>query len=185
MFDISQEDEDDALITSLNTEATVRNVTFLPDNKMAIILDHEEVLMWKTDDSEAYKTFSREDFTVAIKRKITPWTYIGGCHHDFDLGKTFFLAGSSFASNPCLRVLTLNKNGKKLKPWADLSYKKNINVRCSALVQNTFITGSEDGLICAWQPQEDGTAENEDEVTQLKEKVKKSSLKSKKKPYEK
>ena len=34
-------------------------------------------MLWKTDDCEAYKTFSREDFTVAIKRKVTPWTYIG------------------------------------------------------------------------------------------------------------
>ena len=77
MFDISQESEDDALVTSLNTEGVVRSLTFLPDNKLAIILDHEEAMLWKTDDCEAYKTFSREDFTVAIKRKVTPWTYIG------------------------------------------------------------------------------------------------------------
>ena len=64
-------------MTSLNTEAVVRSLTFLPDNKLAIILDHEEAMLWKTDDCEAYKTFSREDFTVAIKRKVTPWTYIG------------------------------------------------------------------------------------------------------------
>ena len=64
-------------MTSLNTEGIVRSLTFLPDNKLAIILDHEEAMLWKTDDCEAYKTFSREDFTVAIKRKVTPWTYIG------------------------------------------------------------------------------------------------------------
>ena len=64
-------------MTSLNTEGVVRSLTFLPDNKLAIILDHEEAMLWKTDDCEAYKTFSREDFTVAIKRKVTPWTYIG------------------------------------------------------------------------------------------------------------
>ena len=49
----------------------------MSDNKLAIIQDHEEAMLWKTDDSEAYKTFTREDFTSAIKRKVTPWTYIG------------------------------------------------------------------------------------------------------------
>ena len=49
----------------------------MSDNKLAIIQDHEEAMLWKTDDSEAYKTFTREDFTSAIKGKVTPWTYIG------------------------------------------------------------------------------------------------------------
>jgi len=184
LFDISQESEDDALVTSLNTEAVIRSVTFLSDNKLAIIQDHEEALLWKTEDSEAYKTFTREDFTSAIKRKVTPWTYIGGCHHDPNSGKTYFLAGSSYESNPCLRVLNLSKT--KLKPMADLSSAKakNTTIRSSCLAQNgtTFISGSEDGLICLWSNEEQSN-ENDDNKTSNKLKAMKK-LKISKKPYD-
>lgn len=183
LFDISQENEDDALITSLNTEAPVRNVTFLPDNKMAIVLDHEEVLMWKTEDSEAFKTMTREDFTVAIKRKITPWTYVAGCHYDAKAEKTYFLAGSSCSSNPCLRILSLSSKNK-LKPFSDLHSKSATNtlIRCTAMASDgtSFITGSEDGLICVWSRQGDESEKMESLHLKAKKKDKKD-----KKPYSK
>ena len=78
IFDVSQENEDDALITTLNAEALVKSATWLKDDKIGIVFDHEEAIVWKIEDSQPYKTFNREDFTVAIKRKITPWTYIAG-----------------------------------------------------------------------------------------------------------
>lgn len=192
VFDISQESEDDALVTSLNTEAPVRSVTCLPDDKLAIILDHEEALLWKTQDSEPFKTISREDFTVAIKRKITPWTYVGGCHYDPILDKTYFLSGSSFSANPCTRVLTLNSKNK-LKAFADLPSSKkakNTLVRCSDIVnasnndgRTIFVTGSEDGNVCIWSSQEGDDAEKmASDGAQLKAKSKQK--KTGKKPYE-
>ena len=76
VFDISQDNEDDALVTTLNVEAPVKSVTWMKDDKVGVVLDHEELLLWKLEDSESYKTFSREDLTVAIKRKVTAWTYV-------------------------------------------------------------------------------------------------------------
>ena len=67
LFDISQESEDEALVTSLNTEAPVRSLTYMQDDKVAIVLDHEEAILWKTYEGQPYRTFSREDFTVAIR----------------------------------------------------------------------------------------------------------------------
>ena len=98
------------------------------------------------------------------------------------LDKTYFLAGSSYAKNPCLRVLNLSK--AKLKPFGDLnSGPKAINttVRCSALAQDgaTFVTGSEDGLICVWSVS-DGEADEESVKLKASKKAKKA-----KKPYSK
>ena len=76
VFDVSQDNEDDALVTTLNVEAPVKSVTWMKDDKVGVVLDHEELLLWKLEDSESYKTFSREDLTVAIKRKVTAWTYV-------------------------------------------------------------------------------------------------------------
>lgn len=191
VFDISQESEDDALVTSLNAEAPVRSVTCLPDDKLAIILDHEEALLWKTQDSEAFKTFAREDFTVAIKRKITPWTYVGGCHYDPILDKTYFISGSSFSDNPCTRVLTLNSKSK-LKAFADLPSSKkakNTLVRCSDIVNagdggTIFVTGSEDGNVCIWSPSSKDDAEEKLTSDGAQLKAKSKQKKAGKKPYE-
>ena len=182
IFDISQDKEEDALVTSLNAEAPIRSLTDLQDDKVAVVLDHEESLLWKTYEGQPYRTFSREDFTVAIRRKITPWTYICGVHHDQETNKTFVLSGSSYAANPCLRVLNLSKT--KLKPFADLhsSSKKptrNMIMRSSAMFQSqTFITGSEDGLISIWSPGEQEV--DKEEVN----KEKAISRSNDKKPYQ-
>ena len=148
-----------------------------------MVLDHEEALLWKTYEGQPYRTFSREDFTVAIRRKVTPWTYICGIHHDPVNNKTFVLSGSSYEANPCLRVLNLSKT--KLKPWADLhdssSKRKNMLMRSSALFQSQiFITGSEDGLISIWTPSSGQVVE---ENEPMKEKAKRTN-KNDKKPYE-
>ena len=121
-----------------------------------------------------------------VIEKLFCFLYLGGCHHDSNTGKTYFLAGSSYESNPCLRVLNLSKT--KLKPLADLNSTKakNTTVRSSCLSRNStnFITGSEDGLICVWSNNEEsngGTAEGNQTSNKLKAMKK---LKIGKKPYD-
>ena len=105
---------------------------------------------------------------------------ISGCHFDPKAEKAYFLAGSSFPNNPCLRVLNLSKT--KLKPVTDLSSKKakNTVIRSSALAEDgvTFITGSENGLLCIWA-KDDGSKKDQDE-TSLKAKDSKTNNKT---PY--
>lgn len=165
----------------MNVEAPVRSTTWIKENRLAIVLDHEEAVLWKPEDSDAYKTFNREDFTVAIRRKVTPFTYIGGCHYDSVAEKTYFIAGSSSPSNPCLRILNLSKT--KMKPVANLASSKkaaNTMVRSSTLAKDgsTFITGGEDGLICVWSK---GQAKAE----AVKEDLKAKKDKGQKNPYSK
>ena len=151
LFDISQENEDDALITALNVEAPAKSITWLKDDKVGILLDHEEIALWKIEDSQPYKIFDRENLTGAIRRKMTSWTYVSGIHFDAESEKTFVLAGSSCTSNPCSRLLNLSKT--KLKPVADFNSNKvkNTTIRASCLTKGgTLVTGSEEGYLCAW-----------------------------------
>ena len=109
---------------------------------------------------------------------------LGGCHHDSNTGKTYILSGSSYESNPCLRVLSLSKT--KLKPFADLNSAKvkNTTIRSSCLTKNgqNFITGSEDGLICIWSNEEQMNGVTEKESSSKLKAMKK--LKITKKPYD-
>ena len=118
------------------------------------------------------------------ENKNLPTNNIGGCHHDSNSGKTYFLSGSSYDSNPCLRVLNLSKT--KLKPVADLSSAKakNTTIRSSCLDQNgsRFITGSEDGLICIWSSSDEEQNKNIEENQNKLKAMKK--LKINKKPYD-
>ena len=120
-------------------------------------------------------------YTLDSKISNILFLLLGGCHHDSNSGKTYFLAGSSYESNPCLRVLNLSKT--KLKPMADLSSAKakNTTIRSSCLAQNgtTFITGSEDGLICLWSNEEQS---NDTETSNKLKAMKK--MKIGKKPYD-
>ena len=104
---------------------------------------------------------------------------ISGCHFDPKAEKAYFLAGSSFPNNPCLRVLNLSKT--KLKPVTDLSSKKakNTVIRSSALAEDgvTFITGSENGLLSIWA-KEDGSKDQDETSLKAKE-----SKKTNKTPY--
>jgi len=185
LFDISQENEDDALITALNVEAPAKSITWLKDDKVGILLDHEEIALWKIEDSQPYKIFDRENLTGAIRRKITSWTYVSGIHFDAESEKTFILAGSSCSSNPCGRLLNLSKT--KLKPVADLSSNKvkNTTIRASCLTkEGTLVTGSEEGYLCAWN--QNNTNSTTDDVV-VGENFKSTKMitngKTSKKPY--
>ena len=93
------------------------------------------------------------------------------------------LSGSSFPTNPCLRLLNLSKT--KLKPVANLTSKKAstsiVRSTCIAHDGVTFVTGSENGLISIWSP---GESNDLDEANGNSMKSQKKT-KSKKTPYSK
>jgi len=160
IFDISQSTEDDALITSINTESSIRDVHWYKNkgyDGIAATSHDEEVIVWSNIDStQPHKTFSREDLTVSMRRKTTEWIYLIGTHFKTDLQQLILMSGSSCPDNPCLRISTIKKN--KLKSFADLKFDQAGNRRNSAIVRsscydslsNAIYTGNENGDVTLW-----------------------------------
>jgi hypothetical protein len=161
VFDVSQSSEDDALITSINTESSIQDVCwykYKDRDAIAATCHDEEIALWpNVDGIEPHKTFTREDLTVSMRRKTTEWCYLIGTHFKTDSQQLMVISGSSCPEKTCLRVSTIKKN--RLKSYADLKFDKKSTVgqsivRSSLLdsFSNAFYTGNENGDLCVWMP---------------------------------
>ena len=160
VFDLAETSEDDALVTSHNTESSVSRLTWIHDRKkgadgfdtLAILSHTEELALWQTEDNEPELNFSREDACVAIRRKLTEVCYYVDVHEAGEDNELLVLAGSSVPSKPALRFAQVKKN--RLKPYADLSGHKTALTRCSVFDSQTreVFTGGEDGVVCLYRP---------------------------------
>ena len=112
-------------------------------------------MLWKIDDFGPYKTFSREDFCVAMRRNVAERAYCIDAFENGRGGDLLILGGSSDELAPCLRLSQLKKS--RLKSFADLETKKSPNrltsmTRCASFdkISRRLFTGGEDGVICRW-----------------------------------
>jgi len=183
IFDLSEPKEEDALVTCHNTEDSVSSLhwfTKKDESRYLAISTHTESLqLWDTDDYQPYQTFDRNDVAHGIRRCVPEHAYIVGMHDQEDQGFQV-LAGSRFATQPCLRLA--NVKNKKLKPFADLKDEKIGGgglVRCSAKIKSGFITGSEAGVVAVWK---EGTRSKETPTAESL-KFKSKSKTARDKPY--
>jgi len=161
VFDVSQETEDDALLSALNPEiSSVKKLTWFERKNdkeaLATTSDNEELVVWPrvvegTAGEEVRLT--REDVTIGIRRKTAEWCYLVDAHRNGNDGLTV-VAKSTFEAAPCLRLATVNKKNR-LKSYADLRYPtKNGGggARCSALdpLSGTVCVGDEQGRVHWW-----------------------------------
>ena len=178
VLDLSQPDEDEALITSHNTNDSVGRVVWYSRKEdtmqLAIHTHTEEIQLWDTDSVGPHTTLDRSSICHGIRRSVSDHTYIAGVHPvEGEEEGLVVLAGSSCVSDPCLRLARI-KN-KKVKPLAMLGRGGGV-VRSTLAVRGVYVTGGEEGIIRVW-----GEGEEEEE----KEKSGKLSKKSKSrdKPY--
>ena len=160
VFDLSQTCEDDAIETTINSESSVQRLSWFhrdssspTADSLCCITHTEEASLWKVEDVAPYKTISREDACIAMKRKVTETAYLADAFETAP-GDLLLLAGSSYAKSPCLRLAEVSKKGK-LKPYANLAKPKTTLItRCSVFTpaSGEIVTGGEDGIICVWRP---------------------------------
>jgi len=165
VFDVSQESEDDALLTALNPGvSSVRSLTWFQRKNdteaLAAISDDEELVVWpRCVEGLAGEDvrLTREDVTIGIRRKTPEWCRLVDAHPapSGNLGLTV-LAGSTFPVKPCLRLATTGaKKTIKLKSQADLKHpdtRFGYEARCSAIdtLSETVIVGDERGNVHWW-----------------------------------
>lgn len=149
--------EKDALVDSLNTESSVEQLMLYEVNQKEFIYvstHTHEVQLWKTEETQPYIHFTREDLSKGIKvcfgnefltpnklfilnfqRKSMNYCYVAGGHmtNKTDL---MLLLGSSTQKEECFRSLYI-KN-KQLQPKFNFAQNKQL-VRCSWYNKNVSI----------------------------------------------
>ena len=159
IFDVSQPDEDSALVTSHQTEDSVARLCWYSrkglDQQLAIGTHTEELQLWSTEAEGPHTVLTRAQLCHGIRRSAPEHCYMAGFHQreGGEEEGLVVVAGSSYTPDPCLR-LAMVKN-KKAKPLAMLKRKAGGGcgvARCSLQIQGTtsLVTGGEDGVVRLW-----------------------------------
>ena len=174
IYDVSQNNEDDALENSLNVETSVQKVEWFRINDedvIGCITDMETVQFWKPDDVSPYACFSRK--MLASTMYISSWdnAYITDLHKTCT-DEIVLIGGSNVNKGEYLKTL-MYRDGK-LIPSATFKNNKQV-VRCSSYdaLSETFITAGESGIISVWTLNDSG-----DNKITLKDRVKRKKCNS-------
>ncbi len=156
VLDVSQPCEDDAIVSSANTESSVQKLTWVGERGVACVTHMEELYLWNDFEGDAApaRVFNRDDVCASIRRKTSDTAYLVDCHVRAGDGCLVVLAGSSCEQNPCLRLSVLKK--MKLRPLADLRARKKSDAltRCAVFEGEVIYTGGEDGVVRLWSKKE-------------------------------
>ena len=174
VFDVSQDSEEDAIISSANTESSVQRLCWVGEKGLVCITHTEELNLWGDfeADTAPSKVFNRDDVCASIRRSNSHCAYLVDCN-DRGNGDLVVLAGSSCETNPCQRLARVRKY--RLKPLADLKTRKKSDAltRCSVFEGKIVYTGGEDGVVRMWKEghQEDQTMTEKTGKVKSKKKV--------------
>lgn len=130
VFDVSENDEDDALQYCFNTESSVQTINWHPkndDHLLSCVTHTNDFQLLDKDDSDLEFVCEREEITKLIKRKSVSDCYLINSHSTSN-DAIFLLAGSNCNAGECLRSLTVHK--KSFKPRNNFIDNKQI-IRCS------------------------------------------------------
>uniref|UniRef100_A0A1B6KZQ3 WD repeat-containing protein 89 n=1 Tax=Graphocephala atropunctata TaxID=36148 RepID=A0A1B6KZQ3_9HEMI len=186
MYDLSQTEEDEALLQSFNTESSVEKLCW-HEGKIATIscVTHTaDVQLWHLDDSSPYNTFSRSDIASALqtrKDSLEESLYVADIHSTSEPDSLLVLAGSSLSNGKFLRSATMSSG--KLDRLSYFDGNKQI-VRCSWFdpQAEVLVTGGEAGILSLWKTEKGDATAN---PSQLKatSKMKEKAHKTKARPY--
>ncbi|KAJ6643279.1 WD repeat-containing protein 89 [Pseudolycoriella hygida] len=175
-FDISQTNEDEALLSTLNTESSVASIdwheTTLGKDIASCITHTNDLQLFDVsnlEDAEMLKTFDRETVTKHMKRRSVMDCSLINCHSTMD-DEILLIASSNYDKGKCLRSLAYRN--ETLVPSTDFIGNKQI-VRTSVLNKNTntLLTGGENGLITLWSTGAMADSKTNIKSSNLKEKT--------------
>ena len=176
VLDISQPSEEDALVSSLNTNDSVAELGWVDGDNIMARTHTEAAIKWCHSSGHSV-TAKRDNIRDGIRRRVSDHIYTCGVHVTGS-GHVSVLSGSRHVSSPCLRLVTLTDNGM-LEPAAEF-VKAGASVRCSVYCggqEDVFITGGEDGVIRVWRQDTETEPSDSRKIQQ--------SSKTRSKPYNK
>ncbi|XP_066245742.1 WD repeat-containing protein 89 [Euwallacea similis] len=154
VYDLSEQNEDDALQECLNTEAFVDNLLwFEEENKWRIscITTQSVLQLWDLDGAEPYKRITRREIAERIQKPYTSYedTYIVKCHNI--RGLLLVLCSYWNASESGLLRSLIIFNDKILPSWEFMGNRQRVRASYANEHTNLFITGGEKGQLDFWK----------------------------------
>ncbi|KAI8052375.1 WD40-repeat-containing domain protein [Syncephalis plumigaleata] len=148
IYDLNETEEDDMVIASANTEASIHRADFFgPSFEYVYCLSHMETLsLWKGEDMDPLCLFGD------VRRGSTDTAtidYVINCHYDTDAQRLFMLSGSNEGA---LHIHHVNMN--QLQHCASFVAGGHTEIVRSVHWQpqsNYLVSGGEDGKLCVWQ----------------------------------
>ncbi|XP_037923486.1 WD repeat-containing protein 89 isoform X2 [Hermetia illucens] len=179
VFDISKDNEDDALSLVINTESSVHKLHWNESEnkqyKIACVTHTHDFKLYEAEEGDVVCEFMRADIAESVKRKSVEHCNLINCHSRQD-GGIFLLAGSNY-TDKALRSVLIDKND--LSPFGNYESNKQI-VRDSVYdpKSNILLTGGENAIVSLWNEASTVSSPNS-----LKMKTKVSLKSHNKKPY--
>lgn len=149
IFDLTQPNEDAALMHSLNTESSVDRLGWLGEETLWCGTHTNSLQLWECDGAAPYAKFDRE--ALASTQNEDPENcYLVRMHAESSTGNSFLIAGCSTSKRESLRCLTARDN--KLDVCCVMSENKQI-VRDSWFHEKNdcLVTGGESGIVSIWR----------------------------------
>ncbi|XP_072024520.1 WD repeat-containing protein 89-like [Amphiura filiformis] len=151
VFDISQSSEEDALVTTLNSESSVNRIGWCGSNSEYLFgLTHtESIMIWDAVESSLLTRFDDVRETLAREDQCTV-NYLVDCFYHSSLKSLVVLGG---ADNGDMQLLTVGRD--RLHPVHPLTGSHKGIVRCLHWDnrRECLLTGGEDAAISVWQPE--------------------------------
>ncbi|XP_025114804.1 WD repeat-containing protein 89-like [Pomacea canaliculata] len=176
VFDIAQTSEDDALLSTFNTEATVAKAGWCgKEDKYVYCVTHMDTLhMWDAMEGDSIHQITD------IKEQLQDVEYFVDCIPTSAAGEIPLLVTGSHSGNMHIIDLTDSSN---VRIVTSLTSGHSATVRCLNWDKKTctLVTGAEDSLLCLWSP--DATTASDLNARQSKMKAKKIKASRQSAPY--
>ncbi|GFS49407.1 WD repeat-containing protein 89 [Nephila pilipes] len=142
IFDLTQSTEDDALVNTLNTEASVIKFTWGTDDHISCITGNEDYQFWSAEQTKPLLLKTRDDISLDSESKIDCLI------NTFQASQSFYLAAGTYHGS----VQLYCQKGKHLKSVGLLADGHTDVVRTISYNKgHCLVTGGEDGQICTWK----------------------------------
>ncbi|XP_037948746.1 WD repeat-containing protein 89 isoform X2 [Teleopsis dalmanni] len=153
VYNIKEETEEDALLTTINTESSVDRLNWhknVYEQDIISCITHTDFMLYKCEDGDEISKFERPVISTAIKRTNPANCNIINVHNMVD-NDMFLLVGTNLRKGEVLR--SLHVFNKTLVPLSNFEGNKQI-VRESVYDMKTkcLLTAGETGIVSLWTP---------------------------------
>ena len=176
ILDLSKCEEEEALVSSYNSEDSVASVVWR--GKEVVLRTHTEGLQSWNPSTCRHQTLARAEVAAGLRRGVEDHVYIAGLWGEEN--SVSVLAGSRCQHSPCLRSLSLTEEDK-LQPKADFLQPGPSIRSCLSLRHRdtSVLTGGDDGVLRLW------TLRDSQAAQQPSRKITSETSKARRKPYTK
>ncbi|XP_064569456.1 WD repeat-containing protein 89 [Zonotrichia leucophrys gambelii] len=154
VFDINKDNEDDALISTCNSDSSVSSLGWAgEDYKQVYCMTHDEGFCWwdtaQLDTEEPITLLHVLDARESVSTENHSLHYlVGGFYHE-KAGKLFLLGGTSTGD---IHVLSCSTEGLSLVGTLRGGHAAPVRSCCWSPTEESLLTGGEDAQLLLWKP---------------------------------